>query len=158
MVFTQLTLWLDRIIRLVLGLLFISAGVIKLHDPEAFTVVIDAFGFVPGSWTGPISIVLPIIEILVGAGLIFDLPLSLHAMTLLLIFFMALLAYGMHLGLDIDCGCYGPEDPESRAFGGLRTAFYRDLFMSAGIALLYARRLYNFIHVHRNHNFKEESP
>lgn len=158
MAFTQWTLWLDRIIRMVLGVLFIAAGVIKLHDPEAFTVTIDAFGLVPDALINPISVGLPIIEIIVGAALIVNLPLSLHAMTLLLLFFMVLLAYGMHLGLDIDCGCYGPEDPESRAFGGLRSAFYRDLFMSAGILFLYARRTYTFFHVQRNHTIKEESP
>lgn len=153
----RLTHWSDRIIRFVLGGLFIAAGVIKLHDPEAFTVVIKAFGLVPDDVVGPLSIALPIIEILAGTGMIFDLPLSLHGMTVLLVFFMAVLLYGMHLGLDIDCGCYGPEDPESRAFGGLRTAFYRDLFMVAGIAFLYARRLYSSVFVQRNHTPKEET-
>lgn len=151
-----LTLWLDRIIRLVLGGLFVTAGVIKLHDPEAFTVVIKAFGLVPVSFVDPISFILPVFEIIVGVGVIFNLPWSLHGMTLLLVLFIAILCYGMHLGLDIDCGCYGPEEPESRAFGGLRTAFYRDLFMAVGIALLYARRIYHFVYVHRNHIPKEE--
>jgi hypothetical protein len=47
------------------------------------------------------------------------------------------------LGLDIDCGCFGPEDPESRAYGGLRTALYRDLAMAAGVAYLYWWRRWN---------------
>ena len=40
--------------------------------------------------------------------------------------FMAILGYGISMGLDVDCGCFGPEDPESKAFHGLRAALYRD--------------------------------
>jgi len=137
-----LMIWTERLIRLTLGSLFIVAGVIKLRDPKAFTVVIDAFGLVSGSVSESLSIVLPILEILSGLGLIFDFPMSLHTVTGLLLIFIAILLYGIHLGLDIDCGCYGPEDPESRAFGGLRIALYRDLAMSAGVIFLYARRAY----------------
>lgn len=136
------SIWLDRTIRFILGFLFIVAGVIKLRDPEAFSTVIDAFGLVSGSVSRILSIALPVLEIMAGAGLILDKPFSLHTVTALLVLFMAILLYGMHLGLDIDCGCYGPEDVEARAFGGLRTAFYRDLAMAAGLAFLYARRIY----------------
>ena len=138
----RLSLWLDRIIRFVLGTLFIVAGAMKLRDPEAFVVVIDAFGLVPGSVTGPLSLILPVLEITAGLGLIVDFPLSLHTVSLLLVMFIAILLYGMHLGLDIDCGCYGPDDVEARAFGGLSRAFHRDLWMAAGLCLLYMRRIY----------------
>lgn len=137
-----LLIWTERLIRLILGSLFIVAGVMKLRDPKAFTVVIDAFGLVPGSVSENLAIVLPILEILAGLGLVFDFPMSLHTVTGLLLIFIAILLYGIHLGLDIDCGCYGPEDVESRAFGGLRLALYRDLAMSAGVLFLYARRAY----------------
>ncbi len=135
--------WLDRTVRLTLGFLFILAGIMKLRDPEAFSAVIDAFGLVPGPVSGALSIVLPLLEIIAGAGLVLDHTLSLHTVTALLAIFMVILLYGMHMGLDIDCGCYGPEDVESRAFGGLRTAFHRDLAMAAGLIYLYARRAYN---------------
>jgi len=134
--------WAEQLIRLILGLLFIVAGIVKLRDPKAFTVVIDAFGLVSGSVSESLAIVLPILEILAGLGLIFDFPMSLHTVTGLLIIFIAILLYGIHLGLDIDCGCYGPDDVESRAFGGLRLALYRDLAMAAGVLFLYARRVY----------------
>ncbi len=44
------------------------------------------------------------------------------------------------MGLDVDCGCFGAEDPEAEAFHGLRTALYRDLVMMAGIVFLYVWR------------------
>jgi uncharacterized membrane protein YphA (DoxX/SURF4 family) len=118
------------------------AGFMKLRDPQAFTVVIDAFGLVPDYVSENLAIVLPILEIIAGLGLIFDFPMSLHTVSGLLIIFIAILIYGINLGLDIDCGCYGPEDIESRAFGGLRLALYRDLAMATGVLLLYIRRVY----------------
>lgn len=140
--FQQSIHWTARIVRLVLGALFIVAGVMKLRDPEAFTLVIDAFGLVSGSVSRTLSIVLPVLEIAAGLGLIMNVTLALHGVSALLLVFMAILVYGMHLGLDIDCGCYGPEDVEARAFGGLRLAFYRDLAMAAGLLVLYIQRAY----------------
>jgi rhodanese-related sulfurtransferase len=55
---------------------------------------------------------------------------------------MAILGYGIWMGLDVDCGCFGPEDPESRAYHGLRSALYRDFMMLAGVLYLYAWRAY----------------
>ena len=46
--------------------------------------------------------------------------------TLLLVLFIVVLSYGMYLGLDVDCGCFGPEDPERDAFSGLGWAVTRD--------------------------------
>jgi hypothetical protein len=45
----------------------------------------------------------------------------------------------------VDCGCFGPEDPEAEAFHGLRAFLYRDLAMLAGIAFLYVWRRYRAI-------------
>jgi uncharacterized membrane protein YphA (DoxX/SURF4 family) len=152
---TTFTRFIDCGIRIVLGVLFIVAGFLKLLDPEAFTVVIEAFGLVPDILLSPLSIGLPLLEVVAGLGLVFNVRPALHLMTLLLFVFMAILLYGMHLGLDIDCGCYGPEDPESRAFGGLRTAFFRDLFMAAGLLVLYVRRIHRY---HTKQSVKETNP
>ena len=45
--------------------------------------------------------------------------------------------------LDIDCGCFGPNDPEAVAFHDLRGAFYRDLLLMLLIAYLYLWRFAN---------------
>jgi len=48
--------------------------------------------------------------------------------------------YGLELGLDVDCGCFGPGDPEGRAYHSLRPALYRDTIMLAGIGYLFLWR------------------
>jgi hypothetical protein len=54
---------------------------------------------------------------------------------------MAVLGYGIWMGLDIDCGCFAPQDPESKAFHGLWAALIRDMFIMPAIFYLYYQRL-----------------
>jgi len=61
----------------------------------------------------------------------------------LIVGFIGVLSYGIAIGLDIDCGCFGPGDPEGEAFHSLRSALMRDCFMLAGAAFLYGWR---FLH------------
>ena len=88
----------------------------------------------------PLAVGLPVLEISAAAGLLADVRGSLAVMLGLLFFFMAILLYGISMGLDIDCGCFGPEDPEAEAFHSLRPAFYRDVAMMAGVIYLYLWR------------------
>jgi hypothetical protein len=85
----------------------------------------------------PVALLLPVVEVGAGSCLIFNVRGSLATITLLMTLFMAVLGYGIWLGLDVDCGCFGPEDPESKAFHGLRTALYRDIGILAVVACLY---------------------
>jgi uncharacterized membrane protein YphA (DoxX/SURF4 family) len=132
--------WIYRIVRLVYVVLFLYAGVNKLLSPKAFATVIDAFGLVPDPLIMPIAFALPILEIVAALGLLFDVRGSLGLVTGLLVFFMAVVSYGIWMGLDIDCGCFGPGDLEGEAYRGLRPAFYRNIVLMAGIAYLYSWR------------------
>lgn len=137
------SIWLYKLIRWSLSLLFIWAGSIKLADIQAFAVVIRDFGIVPEWSIMPTSITIPTVEIIAAIGLAFDIRGSLAIISGLLLLFMAILGYGIRLGLDIDCGCFGPEDPEYRAYHSLRISFYRDLIMAGGIMYLYWWRSVN---------------
>ena len=137
--------WFYRVVRWILGIVFIGAGSLKLWDPRAFAVLIEAYGFIPDAMLYPVAVVLPALEVLAGLGLLFDIKGSLAVIAGLLGCFIAILGYGIWLGLDVDCGCFGPNDPESKAYHGLRTAFLRDLFMVAGVVFLYAWRRYGAI-------------
>ncbi len=131
-----------RLVRWSLGGVFIYAGGTKLLDMEAFSVLIDSYGIVPDFLLMAVAIGLPLLEVVAAVGLIADIRGSLTIIGGLLAVFMAILAYGIWMGLDVDCGCFGPEDPESRAYHGLRSALYRDLVMLAGVLYIYAWRAY----------------
>ena len=134
------SIWPYRTIRLILSAVFFWSGVSKLFSPESFAVIIEAYGLIPASWVMPVSIGLPALEVLLAVGLLVDIRGTLAGTAGLLAVFIAILGYGIHMGLDVDCGCFGPEDPEAEAFHGLRSALYRDLVMAAGIGYLYLWR------------------
>jgi uncharacterized membrane protein len=131
---------LDLILRLVLSAIFLVSGVAKLIEPQSFAVIIEAYGFVPELLVLPVALALPGLEILAAVGLLMGQRGSLELMTVLILIFMAVLAYGIYLGLDVDCGCFGPEDPEAEAFHGLRRALYRDMAMMLGVLFIHTRR------------------
>ena len=56
--------WPYRVVRFVLGAVFIYAGFIKLIDPKAFASVIFQYDLVPDSLLAPVAIGLPAIEFL----------------------------------------------------------------------------------------------
>jgi hypothetical protein len=132
--------WGYKISRWVIAGLFLYAAVTKLLEPEAFAVLIDAYGLVPDRLLLPLAVILPLIELMAGIGLLFDIRGSLAAVAALLGFFIAILGYGIWMGLDVDCGCFGPGDPEAEAFHGLKLSFYRDLAMLAAVIFIYGWR------------------
>jgi uncharacterized membrane protein YphA (DoxX/SURF4 family) len=137
--------WLYRLCRWALGGIFIYAGGTKLLEPEIFAVLIEAYGFVPEGLLMPVAIGLPFLEVIAGFGLLFDIRGSLALITGLLVLFMVVLGYGIWMGLDVDCGCFGPEDPEAEAFHGLRLSLFRDLVMMSGVIFIYGWRRYHAI-------------
>lgn len=126
--------------RAALALAFLTAGALKLARPEVFAVTIKAFGIVPDAAIGPLSIGLPVLEIAAALLLLFNRRPGLEMVTALLLLFVAILLYALHMGLDIDCGCYGPSDPEREAFGSIRQALWRDAAMLCCAAFLFWRR------------------
>ena len=138
----RLSSWIYRIVRWGLGGIFIYSGATKLLAPQIFAVLIDAYGIVPEDLLMPVAVILPTLEVLAGVGLLFDIRGSLAVIAGLLMLFFAILGYGIRMGLDVDCGCFGPEEPEAKAFHGLRLALYRDMAMLAAVIFLYGWRRY----------------
>ncbi|WP_172683893.1 MauE/DoxX family redox-associated membrane protein [Desulfosarcina cetonica] len=136
---------LYHLLRWVLGGVFIYSGASKLLAPRVFAVLIEAYGLVPDAMLMPLAVILPTLEVLAGLALLVDLRGALGTITGLLVLFVAILAYGIRMGLDVDCGCFGPEDIEARAYHGLRPALYRDLLMLVGVGFMYAWRRYRHI-------------
>jgi uncharacterized membrane protein YphA (DoxX/SURF4 family) len=130
--------WVHFVIRFVLGSIFVYAGFIKLIDPKAFARVISQYGIVPDVLLVPFAIGLPALEFLAGLGLMLNMRGSLTIIFSLLVVFVGVLGYGILNSLNVDCGCFSPE--EIKGQNNLRHAFYRDLVMIAGVFLLFFSR------------------
>ena len=142
-------LWADRLARCGLSLVFFFAAVPKLLDVHAFATTIDAYAILPDMLILPTAILLPIVEMAVAVGLLFNSWISKIGYAVLLLVFIALLSHSIWVGLDIDCGCFGPEDPEFSAFHGLRQALLRDI-------MLFVPLLYTFWYQKKRQNLRNE--
>jgi hypothetical protein len=139
--------WGDRLARWSIAFIFLAAALPKLFHVPDFAAVIEAYAILPEALVLATAIVLPVVEILLAVGLFANAWQSKVGSAVLLLLFLAFLAHAIWLGLDIDCGCFGPEDPEYTAFHGLRGALLRDLlmFLPLGYSFWYDRyRHFNF--------------
>lgn len=135
--------WLYHGLRLALAGIFFWSGVTKAVHPVQFADIIGAYGLLPEALLLPAALILIGAEILAAAGLLFEKRGGLTLTALLTLLFVAVLSYGILLGLDVDCGCFGPDDPEAAAFHDLRGALLRDFLLLAAIGYLYLWRFRN---------------
>lgn len=123
--------------RIFLGLVFIVSGGVKLTDIASFSKVVAAFAILPKGYSELFAFILPFCELIAGFGLCAGKKWGLWAVTCMLLGFVVVIGYAIYMGYDIDCGCFGPGDPEAEAFSGLKTALLRDLFFIALSAYLF---------------------
>jgi hypothetical protein len=141
--------WLTLSCRISLGIVFLYAAFPKLFNLNGFVAIIDAYGIVPDKALVPSALVLSIMEVACGIGIFFRRGerLSLIVIFGLLLLFVGVLSYGLWLGLDIDCGCFGKDDPEHKFFSNLKVALLRDLVLLLPVAYLYWRGGLNIQHM-----------
>ena len=133
--FRFMTSWLPFLIRIGLGTVFFYAGATKLMDPKAFARIISQYDLLPEPFLPVAAIGLPLLELLAGIGLILSIRGSFILIFTLLIFFIAILWYGILKDLNVDCGCFSGEELKGQA--GLWEAFYRDLIMTGAAIFLF---------------------
>lgn len=128
-------------VRIVMGCTFFISGMIKASDLNEFSQIIEAFAVLPREWSGIAAMVVCFCEIFFGMGLVLDVRGSLTMILLLLLIFVFVLSYALYMGYDIDCGCFGPSDPETKAFSSIRSSLLRDGFMVVLVLYLYVWRM-----------------
>lgn len=142
------TCWLDRAARWLVAAVFVYAGLPKITDPVLFSQIIGAYGLLPEIFLLPAAVLLPMAELAAAILLLCGRREGVWLAAAMLLLFIAVLSYGIYSGLDIDCGCFGPEDPEHLAFSGLRTALLRDLLFCIPVlyCLLYHHKITTEFH------------
>ncbi|NPU83966.1 MAG: DoxX family membrane protein [Syntrophaceae bacterium] len=123
-----------HLLRVAMAALFLYAGGVKLLDPKAFAVTISAYNLIPEPLLPVVAIGLPLVEVIAGIGLLFQVRGSLTGIAALMVLFIAVLGYGILSDLDVDCGCFGAEELARRS--SLQDAFIRDLVIT-GIVIPY---------------------
>ncbi len=101
--------WLATAARLVLGGVFVVAGVLKIPDPAAAVRAVRAYRLVPEPLVAPVAFGLPVVEIAVGLALLLGVFVRAAAIAaaVLLVVFLVGVGSAWVRGLQIDCGCFG---------------------------------------------------
>lgn len=135
-----MTRWMFRLLSVVVGALFVYAGILKALDPAQFALDVQNFRLVP--WTADvlIALYLPWLEIVCGGALVIGragLRGALWLITGLMLAFVAAIFSAKIRGLDIACGCFGHGPAH-----GFGTALARDFALLAVCgALLFFREM-----------------
>ncbi len=130
-------LW--RIVALIVGGIFIYAGVIKGMDPVGFANDIDNYKILPWPLTVRLAFYLPWLEILCGLAVILGLLYrgGLLVLTVLISIFIIASVIAKARGLDITCGCFGHASKYLSFFGHLALDF---VLLALLVALWFTNR------------------
>ena len=112
--------------RLLLGGIFLYAGMPKIIHPAAFATTVYHYQLLPDVLINLFALILPWVEVLIGTLLIAGiwLPGAIMVANLLLVMFIVALSITVARGLDIDCGCFATAQKELITF----ITILRDLF------------------------------
>ncbi len=120
--------------RLVLGVVFLYAGLIKAADVAGFAGQVAAYQLLPYAFNYLVAATLPYVEIACGVLLLFKRhvrPALLLLAGMNLVFIGALLSVAWR-GLEIDCGCFDPTGSSGTSAGA---ALLRDLVLMGLIVM-----------------------
>ncbi len=101
--------WASLLARLVVGGVWVVAGLLKLPDPAASVRAVRAYELLPEAVVPLVGHLLPVVEVIVGGCLLAGLlvrPMAVVS-TLLFLAFVTGIASAWARGLSIDCGCFG---------------------------------------------------
>ena len=101
--------YLLLLFRIIVGFVFIYAGILKISDPAGFSDAINNYKLFPISFVNFFAITLPWIEVVAGLFLIFGVSVKENSFIISTMLIIFLLAIGISLirGLNIECGCFG---------------------------------------------------
>ena len=100
--------FLSLIFRLVIGMVFLVAGIGKAADPSSFAHEILNYHIIPFPLINFFAMILPWVEILCGIFLIAGVRIKANAAisALFMLIFIIAIGSAMARGLNINCGCF----------------------------------------------------
>ena len=101
--------WVSTAARLLLAGVFLTAGGLKVVDPQSSVSAVQAYELLPAGAAVLVGWALPFVEIVLGLLLavgVFTRVLAVASAVLLALFIAGVLSAAAR-GLSIDCGCFG---------------------------------------------------
>ncbi len=129
--------------RLVVGGIWVYAGLLKLPDPEASVTAVRAYQLLPPDLADVVGRVLPALEVVVGLCLLLGLLTRAAGgiSALMQLAFIAGIASVWSRGIAISCGCFGNGGPDPDAFGKYPWEIARDVgLLALSLYVVWLRR------------------
>ncbi len=137
----RLVAWVGLVARLVVGGVWLWAGLLKLPHPEESVTAVRAYQLLSPSLADAVGRVLPVLEVVVGACLVVGLLARATggASALLQVAFIIGIASVWSRGISIHCGCFGNGGYDADAISTYPWEIARDtglLLLSLLVVLL----------------------
>ncbi len=135
--------WVGLASRLVVGVVWIWAGLIKLPDPQASVTAVRAYQLLPASAADAVGRALPMVEVVVGVCLVVGLltRISAAVSALLQVAFIIGIASVWSRGISINCGCFGDGGVDPNAISKYPWEIARDVgLLAASLLVVWLRR------------------
>ena len=132
--------WFGVLVRLVVGGVWIAAGLIKLPDPAESVRAVRAYQLLPEATVHAVGYGLPMLEIVVGLLLVVGLGTRIAAgiSAVLFVLFIVGISSAWARGLQIDCGCFGGGGFDANATSKYPWEIARDTALLLGSLFLIA--------------------
>ncbi len=100
--------WIELTLRILLGVIFIYASIPKIGYPSQFAKIIYGYALFPAALINLIAIIVPYVEIVMGASLILGIYPRAAASILagMLSLFIIAISINLIRGHEFDCGCF----------------------------------------------------
>jgi len=132
--FVKLQPWFGLVARLILGGVLFAAGYLKVGKPDKSQMAVRAYEMLPISVANFLGLVLPPIEIVIGAllivGALTRVMAALGGFTMIV--FIIAIAQAWARGLNIDCGCFGGGGAVEPG----ETKYFQEILRDLGLAFL----------------------
>ncbi|MGI9157611.1 MAG: MauE/DoxX family redox-associated membrane protein [Marmoricola sp.] len=121
--------WVGVLARLVVGVVWIVAGLIKLPRPESSVTAVRAYQLLPISTTNVVGHILPMLEVVVGACLVLGVLTRLvgAVSAVMQLAFVIGISSVWARGISINCGCFGNGGANPDAIGSYPWEIARDV-------------------------------
>jgi uncharacterized membrane protein YphA (DoxX/SURF4 family) len=137
--------WAGTVARLVVGGIWLWAGLLKLPDPEANVAAVRAYQLLPTSSVDVIGRALPMVEVVLGACLVLGLltRVSGALSTILQLAFIIGIASVWARGISINCGCFGNGGYDPHAASKYPWEIARDVgLLALSLYVVWVRRTF----------------
>ncbi|MGY2874146.1 putative membrane protein YphA (DoxX/SURF4 family) [Marmoricola sp. URHA0025 HA25] len=130
--------WVGVAARLVVGGVWVYAGMLKLPHPDTSVSAVRSYQLLPTGLAETVGHVLPMLEIVVGGCLVLGLLTRLSGVVsaLLQLAFVIGIVSVWARGIQINCGCFGDGGPATDAFSKYPWEIARDTGLLALSLLL----------------------